>query len=239
MSWVKSGTLLAALGLLALPGMAMAGIVVASSGPSAKQYPAGRKIDDGTAIVLQAGDSVTILDSKGTRVLRGPGTMALGKGTSPATVNAFAALTRQRSAARVRTGAVRNGPGSGPVRSPNLWYVNLATSGTVCVIDPANVRLWRADPAAKANYALTGGAAKGMASFAAGDMVAPWDTAKAPVSDGASYAVTDSAGKPVSKLRFVVLPAAPTTAEETAATLIDKGCQAQLDLLAASLTASG
>lgn len=239
MSWVKSGKIMAALGALALPGMAMAGIVVASSGPSAKQYPAGRKIDDGAAIVLQAGDSVTILDQKGTRVLRGPGTMALSKGGSAATVNAFAALTRQRSAARVRTGAVRNGPGSGPVRSPNLWYVNLASAGTVCVIDPANVRLWRADPAAKASYAISGGPAKGSAQFAAGEMIAPWDAARAPVSDGASYALSDGAGKPVANVRFAVLPAAPATPEDTAAALIAKGCQAQLDLLAASLAASG
>lgn len=239
MSWVKSGRIIAALGVLALPGMAMAGIVVASSGPSAKQYPAGRKIDDGAAIVLQAGDSVTILDQKGTRVLRGPGTMALNKGGSVATVNAFAALTRQRSAARVRTGAVRNGPGSGPVRSPNLWYVDLAASGTVCVIDPAYVRLWRADPAARASYAITGGAAKGTVQFAAGEMIAPWDAAKAPVSDGTSYILADGAGKTVTSLKFAVLPAAPATPEETAAALIAKGCQAQLDLLAASLAASG
>ncbi|WP_088308724.1 hypothetical protein [Novosphingobium sp. B 225] len=240
MSWVKSGMIVAALGALVLPGMAMAGIVVASSGPSARQYPAGKKIDVGTAITLQAGDSVTVLDQKGTRVLRGPGTMALGKGASPATGSVFAALTRQRSTARVRTGAVRNGAGSGRVRSPNLWYVDLAASGPVCVVDPANVRVWRANSSAKASYGLKGVAGSmASASFAAGDMVAPWDGAKAPVSDGASYAITDSSGKQVAQLRFVVLPAAPTNSEDTAALLIDKGCQAQLDLLAASLTASG
>ena len=135
MSWIKSGSIAVALCALALPGMAAAGIVVASSGPSARQYPVGKKIDDGAAITLQTGDSVTVLDQRGTRVLRGPGTMALGKGASPATSSVFAALTRQRSTARVRTGAVRNGPGSGPVRSPNLWYVDLAASGPVCVVE--------------------------------------------------------------------------------------------------------
>lgn len=240
MSWVKSGSIAVALCALALPGMAAAGIVVASSGPSARQYPVGKKIDDGAAITLQTGDSVTVLDQRGTRVLRGPGTMALGKGASPATSSVFAALTRQRSTARVRTGAVRNGPGSGPVRSPNLWYVDLAASGPVCVVDPANIRLWRADAAAKANYGLSGdGAGKGTVSFAAGDMVAPWDAARAPVRDGASYAITDAAGKPVAQVRFVVLSALPATSEAAAAALIEKGCQTQLDLLAASLTAAG
>ena len=48
-------------------------LVVRASGPSAKAYPAGKTIADNARIALQAGDSLVLLDSRGTRVLRGPG----------------------------------------------------------------------------------------------------------------------------------------------------------------------
>ena len=98
---------------LAIPAAAEAAIVVASSGPSAATYPVGRKLDDAGTITLRAGDTLTVLDGKGTRVLRGAGTfpVAAAAGT-PAKSATFAVLTMQRSAQRVRTGAVRTGVGA-------------------------------------------------------------------------------------------------------------------------------
>lgn len=237
MSWARIPAVLTGIGVLALPGIAAAAIVVASSGPSARNFPAGKKLDDAASITLQAGDSVTVLDAKGTRVLRGAGTISLKQGAAASTASTFAALTRQRSSARVRTGAVRGDSTGGPVRSPNLWYVDMAKSGTVCLVDPANVRLWRADPAKAANYALAGsGDAKVSVSFAAGSTIAPWNPTQLPITDGASYGITDASGKVVSKIGVVLLGSAPATAEATAAVLIEKGCQAQLDLLATTLS---
>ena len=77
MSWARIPAVLTGIGVLALPGIAAAAIVVASSGPSARNFPAGKKLDDAASITLQAGDSVTVLDAKGTRVLRGAGTISL------------------------------------------------------------------------------------------------------------------------------------------------------------------
>src|SRR6185369_4761891 len=98
---------------LAIPAAAEAAIVVASSGPSAATYPVGRKLDDAGTITLRAGDTLTVLDGKGTRVLRGAGNfpVAAAAGT-PAKSATFAVLTMQRSAQRVRTGAVRTGVGA-------------------------------------------------------------------------------------------------------------------------------
>lgn len=225
---------------LAVPGAALAAIVVASSGPSAKSFPVGKQLDAGATITLKAGDSITILDGKGTRVLSGAGTYAVsGQGAATKAVT-FSILTRQRAAGRVRTGAVRDPGAVGPVRSPNLWYVDVSRLGKQCVIDPAMVRLWRVDSALPARFDVTpaGGGTSVAISFPAGTSVAPWDAAAAPVTDGASYAVTDGRGHALGKVEFVVLSAQPADAEGMAAVLIEKGCNAQLDLLSASLAAA-
>jgi len=239
MSWARISVLATALAAAVAPGVAAAAIVVASSGPSARNFPVGKKLEDNATVVLQAGDTVTVLDARGTRVLRGAGSISLAKSGGAAATATFAALTRQRSSARVRTGAVRGETTGAPVRSPNLWYVDVAKSGTACVIDPASVRLWRAAPAKAANYTISGGAGSAAVGFAAGAMVAPWDAARLPVSDGASYVLVDSSGKQVSRITIALLASAPATPEATAAALIEKGCQAQLDLLSASLAVSG
>lgn len=230
-----AASLAAALACAAAPA-AMAAIVVAASGPSAAQYPAGKKLDDNGQVTLRAGDTLTILDARGTRVLRGAGTFSVSAAAAGQDRSAtFAALTRPRASQRVRTGAVRDPGASAKVMSPNLWYVDVTQGGTRCVLDPAGVRLWRGDASAAAEYRISGRAsAAGTVSFAQSSMVASWDAA-APVSEGATYTLS-RAGSPQSvTVSFAILPSAPSTPEETAAALIEKGCSAQLDLLSQSL----
>lgn len=215
---------------------AMAAIVVASSGPSAAQYPAGKKLDDNAQVTLRAGDTLTILDARGTRVLRGAGTFSVAPPAAGADRSAtFAALTRQRASQRVRTGAVRDPVAPVKVMSPNLWYVDVSQGGTRCLVDPAGVRLWRADASAAAAYRIAGaGNASATVNFAAASMVAAWDAAL-PVSDGASYAI-GRAGSPQSvTISFALLPEMPASPEDMARVLIEKGCTTQLDLLSQSL----
>ena len=64
--------------------------------------------------------------------------------------------------------------------------------------------------------------------------VAPWDGAKLPVKDGGRYVVA-LGGKPLGTIETVLLPAPPRDAEAMAAALIEHGCTAQVDLLAATL----
>ena len=219
------------------PGAAQAAIVVASAGPSAGAYPVGKKLDDTSAVTLRAGDSVTILDSRGTRVLKGAGTFAVSAGSNaPPKASTFAVLTMQRSAQRVRTGAVRAGKGSTPPASPNLWFVDVASSGKRCLVAGQPVRLWRlgTDVAATYTVAPAAGGAGVPVAFPAGAMVAPWNVTSLPVADGGKYTVS-LGGKPVSAIEFAVLPNQPADAEAMAATLIDKGCTAQLALLSTTL----
>ncbi|MCJ2177494.1 hypothetical protein [Novosphingobium album (ex Hu et al. 2023)] len=225
----------AALAAAALPGAAMAGIVVASSGPSAASYPPGKKLPDDAKITLKDADSVTILDSKGTRVLRGAGTFTVG---APGTLNRstqFAVLTRERSARRVRTGAVRGAHEQ--QASPNLWYVNVTKPGTFCIVNPAEIRVWRPEKDGDATYRAVSadGADTTAFGFTDGVTVAPWDVKAAPVGAGSTYSIIGNDPAQKVTVTFEMLPAQDYAPEDLAAALMAKGCTGQVDLLATSL----
>ncbi len=213
---------------------ALAAIVVASSGPSARDYPVGRKLDDKGSITLRAGDTVTILDSKGTRVLRGAGTFRISQPGEASRASTLNAITRQRASSRVRTGAVRN-DGTGPVASPSIWYVNIVTNGPQCVTSLDAIRFWRPDTKTAANYTVTDtrSGSRTALDFAAGDMLATWNLNKSAVS-GDQFSIAAPDGKRLGEMSFVLIPDVPRDPEAVAAALIEKGCSAQLNLLALS-----
>jgi hypothetical protein len=229
-----------AVGLLAAAPAAQvhAGVVVAVSGPSAKSYPVGRKIAPSDKIVLQAGDTLTVLDEKGTRVLRGAGTHTLAAKAGADRSSAFALLTRQRSAQRMRTGAVRDVTESAVTR-PNLWYVDVRRSGAMCIADPAEVRLWRPVTAGEQMYAIGLGAASftSKASFGDGDMLTVWDLSQAPITDGAKYVIAGGDGKPA-EITFRLLDGLPATPEGLASKLIELDCTAQLEVLSSAMAST-
>ncbi len=220
--------------LLALVAPARAATVVASRGPSAAQYPVGRKLDAGAQLNLSAGDTVTLLDNRGTRVLSGPGNFPVVQSTASSRQSVFAALVRDRTSVRVRTGSVRNGPNGEPPRSPNLWYVDVSRPGTYCLADADNVRLWRPAPGTDAVITVKSPTSSGNVSFGKDDLVAPWDAGAGAVSPGTTYELSDADGKPLGWLSFELV-GEETTMEGLAAKLIEKKCTVQLDLLASSL----
>lgn len=234
------GAALAAALLAVVPAsQVQAGVVVAASGPSAKTYPVGRKIGPTDRIVLQAGDTLTVLDEKGTRVLRGAGSYTLAAQAGDDRSNAFALITRQRSAQRMRTGAVRDS-NTGPVTRPNLWYVDVRQAGPMCLTDATEVRLWRPATAGEQLYAIgVGGGAKvtSKASFGDGDMLTVWDLSQAPITDGASYVIAGGDGKP-NEITFRVLDGMPENAEALAAKFIELGCTAQLEVLTSAMAST-
>ncbi|MDY7099166.1 MAG: hypothetical protein SXU28_13610, partial [Pseudomonadota bacterium] len=181
-------------------GAAMAGVVVKSSGPSAGTYPVGKKVDDNATITLKAGDSVTVLTAKGTRVMKGAGTFRVGDNPK-ATRGRFAALTRKRAANRVRTGAVRAGMSGGAEapKSPNLWYVDVSRSGKVCLFDTNTVRLWRPSSDGIATYRVIDGTSQSSidVTFDDGEAVAAIDPARLTVSAGSTYTLAGPEGTDV------------------------------------------
>jgi hypothetical protein len=224
------GAALAAAACVLVPVVASAGVVVASSGPSARSFPVGKKIGNSERIVLRAGDILTVLDGNGTRVLRGAGTYSLDQQGGPSRRSTFAVLTERRSAQRTGIGATR-GEDDG-TRPPNLWYVDVAQPGKVCLAGGERVRLWRPTTEGDATYLLRAdGGGSHTVTFADGDTLAPWDTKLLPVSNGAVYHIAGPAGGPDKELSTVVFDPVAEDPEALAAQLIENGCTWQLELL--------
>ncbi len=232
--------LLAALAL-SLGGTAVAEtIVVKSAGPSAKAWPPGKSIPDNSKVALKAGDSVTILDGRGTRILKGPGTFATTATT--ATGSNFNALLRNTGTRQVRTGAVRGvGAGAPATRPPNVWLVDASKSGTVCVAGTEAVSVWVPPHDAAANLTLTRLADGHSATlaFRALQTVKSWPSTELPIRNGDQFRVSgDGMATPVT-IRFAALGPNPQGLERTASALITAGCTAQLDLLIETVAAPG
>lgn len=234
-SWAKRSVAIFAVAAFAPLAAQAETIVVRASGPSAKTYTPGKKLADNSSVTLKAGDVVTLLDGRGTRTLRGPGTFgATATAAGSDTRTSLAALLETKRVMRARTGAVRGSGGAEASlpRSPNLWYVDISQASTVCVPDPANVRLWRpvsAEGAAVTISAKSGGASAPVA-FGAGEAVAAWPAAL-PVTDGAVYSLSwPGLAKPID-IAFSVMAPGTEGLESMASTLISRKCDAQLNLL--------
>lgn len=242
MSWIQNSNKAwggaAALMIAALAGAASAEtLVVRSSGPSARSYPPGKAIPETQKIILKANDQVVILDGRGTRTLKGPGTFSPTIASTQATDSrtTFAALVTQRSERRARIGAVRGATVANPggTRSPNLWFVDMERSSNTCVIDPNAVTMWRAETTAPATVTVTrvsDGKAETV-NWLQGQSTRAWPTAF-PVTTGAEYRLSWPGAPQPTTLKFEVLGPNPQGGlENMAAALIKHGCDAQLDLL--------
>jgi len=211
-------------------GSAAAGtIVIRADGPSKAMYPAGKPL--GAKVTLARGDTLVILDGRGTRTLNGPGTIDLAAraGAAP---SAFTALINNSGSRQVRTGAVRGGA-TGPVASPSLWYVDTARTGTVCLPDLTRAQLWRSNAAAPVAWTLTrAGSAKPVAmTFAANQNVRSWPVADLSLEEGVDYKLAGSGLASPVTIRFVAIGKPSANPEDVATALIGKGCSGQLDRL--------
>ena len=240
MCWGKK----TAFGLLASFAMAasgaQAGVVVKASGPSAEQFPVGKKLDDAASISLKAGDRVTVLTANGTKVISGPGQFTVGvRGESKRST--FAVLTRQASNARVRTGAVRSGSSSGAPSNPSLWNVDVTQPGKFCIADTSRVTFWRPTTAGERIYVLGSGQSDYLVQvkFADGAAQASLTSAQLPLDSNRSYRLSSEAGAAPRPLEFVVLDGVPGAADELGSILAEKGCNTQLAMLSDRLMTSG
>lgn len=227
----------AAFASLALGGAAMAqAVVIRSTGPSAGQYPQGRKLPATASVTLRAGDRVTVLDKSGTRVLSGPGTFAMNgavdrteSGGAVATV-----LAMGNARMRTRTGAVRGDiASSAPQTGPDsVWYIDVSKGGTYCVADPAKLVLWRPNREEAATGKLTDAAgAVAPVEWKRGNALKLWPGASLPVVDGKTYTFSDPVGPSVA-ITTKLMGEVPEDSMEVAAKMAEMGCTQQLDVLA-------
>ena len=208
----------AAAAMLAAPAaLAATPLVVRSLGPSAKAYPPGRAVGENTPLVLKAGDVVTVLAPSGARTLRGPGTFKVAGGSSAAPFNP-----------RSRFSAMR-GPEVPP--APGLWDVDVSRGGNVCLADPKQAVLWRPAGESEATLQVIPAAGAGQpVAWPAGRLVQRWPR-QLPIADGAEYSLRWADSAEPTRLRFKTLAAVVEDPTALAKALIDKGCDAQLDLL--------
>jgi len=230
----------AAVVALAMAGSAMAqAVVVRSTGPSAAAYPMGRKLPANASVALRAGDHVTVLDKSGTRVLAGPGNFTLNGAVNRDTGSGTAlASMMARNGARTRTGAVRGMPMLVPASTgpSSIWYVDVSKGGTYCVADPAQVVLWRPDSSDEGTGTLlSADGSMANVTWRTGSSLRLWPTATLPVVDGQTYKFSNTVSQPV-KITVKLVTALPDDQVEVAGMLADKGCTAQLDLLANAAT---
>lgn len=217
-------------------------IVVRATGPSSAAYPAGKVLPDNGTITLKPADVLVVLDSRGTRTLRGSGPHQLAGATQTAatTQTAFQRLLTDSGGRPSRGGVSRDPSGGNAATSPNLWFVDMRQAGTVCVADASTLKLWRPtlDGGARATITAAGGQANTI-DFANGAMVREWP-AQLPVTDGATYRVQMEGAEPVT-IRFALVPAgtAAHALPDTAEALAQHGCTAQLNLLAQAVSADG
>jgi hypothetical protein len=224
--WVLAGCALAlTMGAVAAEA---AVLVVRSSGPSSKVFPAGKAVPENQVITLKANDVVTLLDSRGTRTLRGPGKFSATASASNTTTSSLAALTGQNTSRRSRVGAVRRPP-SGATAGRNVWQADVARSGNVCVANPADLGLYRSNAAAAERVSITDAAGKSVAvQFSEGQKIASWPS-DLQVAAGARFQVKGSGEAANLTVRWI--SPVPAGLEGLAQSFIRNDCQAQLDVL--------
>lgn len=209
-------------------------MVVRAVGPSSATYKPGQKLSETATLVLKSGDTLTVLDAKGTRSFTGPGSFRFDQASaSAAAPTAFAELLTQNTERRARIGAVRGSGGemSGKPVPPGIWAIDAAAGGTVCAIDADKLSVWRAEPMAAGSLTITRIADGKSAAlpFAAGQAIANWPAAVA--GSGGAFRVASGSGAPT-MLNVKLLVKAPTAVDELGAALLESGCAAQFERLA-------
>ncbi|MFM2372693.1 MAG: hypothetical protein RIS85_2415 [Pseudomonadota bacterium] len=239
----KMATVLAAVVAIGVSAQALAqAVVVRSTGPSAVNYPKGKRLAANAPVTLKAGDVVTVLDKAGTRILRGAGTFALD-GTVNRDRAAAALLARSLSnPASVRAGAVRGaGDTSGENVLPvSIWLADTEQGGNVCVPRGSDLYLWRGHGQGRSFTWLT--------ESAGGEMVRmqwppktvgiAWPKTMLAPQEGRVYRIYDeTTPDKAAEFRIVMLEpeAVPADAASLGTVLLDNGCKAQFDWLAAAL----
>ena len=235
MSWTNATRLVAIALAGSIAGAASAGtIVIRASGPSASAYPVGKSLPEGQKISLKAGDTLVLLDAKGTRTLSGAGSYAIGsaaRGSASATT--FAALISNSGTRQVRTGAVRGEAMASQPRVASLWYVDTTRSGTVCLRDLTRASLWRSTMAEAQTLTLvrvSDGKSVPL-PFAAGQSVRSWPVAQLPIKQGADYRIASPGSAHTTTIRIAAFSSDSDAPDDVAAALIKQGCSGQLDVL--------
>lgn len=233
---IAAGALIAA----AVSSEAMAqAVVVRSTGPTAVNYPKGKRLPANASVVLKAGDVVTVLDKAGTRVLKGAGTFVMDSAVNRDR-GAAALLARSLSnPASVRAGAVRGAASGDPevVLPVSIWIADTNQDGYVCVPRGSDLYLWRGKAEARSFTWLTESEGGEMVRMQWPPKTAgiAWPKTMLAPQEGRTYRIYDeTAPDKAAEFRIVTLEpeAVPADAAALGTLLLDNGCKAQFEWLA-------
>lgn len=218
-------------------------VVVRASGPSAAKYPMGTKLPAGSKVRLQSGDTLTLLDKAGSRVLKGSGEFAVDSKVMRDRALVGMLARSLSSPTAVRAGAVRGvtlpAP-AGPAVSKSVWIADIDRGGKVCVPQGSGLYLWRGNNAARRLSWLgeSEGGTMVRLLFPAGTSGIAWPSASLPVVAGRRYRIADdTAAEKATDFELVSLApdSIPDAADALGALLLANGCTVQFEALADSL----
>ena len=235
---MRSGTILAAITSLAVAGLGAGvahakAVVIKSEGPSQTKYKVGTELPDNATLDLKAGDRVTVITTRGTRVISGPGPKSIGA-SSQNRRSTFAVLTRQTSGDAVRPGAVRAGGPGELVENDNLWNLDVSTGGRMCIVGTDGLRLFRPRVDSEETYVFgtAGSDFHTHVTFDKGVALASVGAEELPLVAGRTYSVSAPSGDAARSFDLAILDQAPRDMTEMAALLAANECTGQLDMLA-------
>ncbi len=209
-------------------------LILRSAGPSARNYPAGRRVADNTSFTLRPSDVVVVLANGATRTFRGPGSFSATGPVRRGTQMAGGTNVRRQ------TGAVRGDDPVAPVTHPaDIWQFDVSQSGRACVLPGQRPVLWRpqSDRAVRLTITPQNGAAQTV-NWNAGQSTIEWP-ASVPVVDGSSYQLNwTGALNPVRVTTRTLTGVQVGNVEAVATAFLDNNCRSQLDVLIATRAAS-
>lgn len=231
MSWIKNAIIPTAVFAALVAGSAAhAGSIVVRSSDT-KLWPTGKVLADNAKISLKAGQSVTILDGKGTRVLNGPGTFSTVVGGGTAQEARVKNILGNSGTRVARTGAIR---GTDTKAKPtSIWQADISRGGTICVANSAGFSAWRPLAATQGTYTATrlSDGKSAPLIFAAARPQTLWPTTDLPVKNGDTFRISGGDLSSPVDVRFAVMDAQPTGLETTISEMMGRGCTAQYELL--------
>jgi len=218
-------------------------VVVRSTGPSAAQYPPGKRLSAGAPVTLRGGDMVTVLDRVGTRVLKGAGSFTIDGSVNRTSATAALLARSLSNPTAVRAGAVRGEGTTLPQESAlpvSIWLADIDRAGTggarVCLPRGSDLYLWRGKADVR-RFVWLGEADGGgtvRVAMPAGTSGVAWPKAMLTLAEGHRYRITDEADQ-TRTVEFELAMLDPETVPADAAglgtLLLDNGCKAQFDAL--------
>ena len=209
-------------------------LILRSVGPSARNFPAGRRVADKTSFNLRPGDTVVVLANGATRTFRGPGTYAATGPVRRGTQVAGGGNVRRQ------TGAVRDaGLPAVPLTQPtDIWQFDVSQSGRACVLPGRRPVLWRPQSSRAVRITITpqNGTAQTL-NWNAGQATLEWP-ASIPVVDGASYQLSwPGAASPIRVTTRTLTGLSLSNVDAVASAFLTNNCRSQLDALIATRAA--